>query len=95
MLAGAQEVLSLVDQRLLPVLIGLTPHREQLVIDIGRADLIDAERAETVSSTPAQDMPRHIGHSFVLIETNGPVIVHHCEYSMVTIAGYVKLLLRN
>ena len=43
MLAGAQEVLSLVDQRLLPVLIGLTPHREQLVIDIGRADLFGTE----------------------------------------------------
>jgi len=39
----ADEGLGLVDHRLLPILVGLTPHRVQLVIDIGRADLFGTE----------------------------------------------------
>lgn len=82
---------NLIDHRRLPALVGLTPHCKELVIDIRRADRIEALAAETISSTPTKDMANHLRHSIELIEADVPVVVQHCPYSMVTLSDLASL----
>ena len=77
MLGSVGEDFDLIDHSRLPALVGLTPHRKELVIDIRRADLFEALAAETIGSTPAKDVPGHAGLSIELIEAEGPVVDVH------------------
>jgi len=73
----AHEGLGLIDHSRLPALVRLTPHCEQLMIDVRRADLFEAFRAEPISCTPAKDVPGHARLSIELIEAEGPVVDVH------------------
>jgi hypothetical protein len=76
-LSSVREDFDFIDHGRLPALIGLTPHRKEFMIDIRRADRIEALAAETISSTPAKDVPGHAGLSIELIEAEGPVVDVH------------------
>jgi len=76
-LGSVGEDFGLIDHSRLPALVRLTPHCEQFVIDIRRADLFEALAAEPVSSTPAKDVPGHARLSIELIEAEGPVVDVH------------------
>jgi hypothetical protein len=74
---GIGESVHLDDEGLVPLIVSIAPHPEELVIDIRGADLFPSTLYQMISCTPAQDLTSTGRHIIELFEAVFPVVVIH------------------